>query len=114
MNLFIYSLIFVFGVFISSISQIMLKKSADIKYDNPLKEYLNPRVIIAYAIFFAATLLTIWSYKVIPLSMGPILDSTGYIFVTIFGVTVFKERLSKNKVIALVLIIVGICIYSMS
>lgn len=111
MQLFLYSLIFVFGTFISAISQVILKKSANIKYDNPIREYLNFRVIFSYAIFFAATLLSIVSYKVIPLSMGPILDSTGYIFVTIFGVTIFKEKLNKTKIIALILIIVGICIY---
>lgn len=114
MRLLVYSLISVFGVFISSVSQVILKKSADIKYDNALKEYLNPKVIFAYAIFFSATLLSIIAYKVIPLSMGPVLDATGYIFVTFFGVKIFKEKLTKKKGLALILIIVGILIFSVS
>ncbi len=92
----------------------MLKKAALRKYDSPIKEYLNPLVIFAYAIFFASTLLTILSYKVVPLSLGPILEATSYIYVTIFGVTIFKEHLSKRKLLALSLIIVGIVVYSLS
>lgn len=114
MKILVFSLIFVFGVFISSVSQVILKKSSNIKYDNPICEYLNVRVIVAYGIFFMATLLTIFAYKVIPLSMGPILDATGYIFVTIFGVTIFKESLNSKKIIALALILIGIGIYAVS
>lgn len=114
MKILVFSLIFVFGVFISSVSQVILKKSSNIKYDNPIREYLNVRVIVAYGIFFLATLLTIFAYKVIPLSMGPILDATGYIFVTIFGVTIFKESLNSKKIIALALILIGIGIYAVS
>ena len=114
MKILVFSLIFVFGVFISSVSQVILKKSSNIKYDNPIREYLNVRVIVAYGIFFLATLLTIFAYKVIPLSMGPILDATGYIFVTIFGVTIFKESLNSKKLIALALILIGIGIYAVS
>lgn len=114
MTQLIYSFIFVFGVFISSVSQVILKKAANVTYDNPLKEYLNFRVIFAYFIFFLATLLSIYSYKVLPLSMGPILDSTGYIFVTIWGITIFKEKLNFKKIMALCCIILGIFIYSIA
>lgn len=109
----IYSGIFLLGVFISAISQVILKKAASVKYDSWIREYLNARVIIAYGIFFGATLLTILSYKVLPLSMGPILDATGYIFVTFFGVTIFKESITPKKWIALFLIIFGIIVYSL-
>ena len=47
-----YALIVLLGVFISAISQVMLKKSAVKKYDSRIKEYLNPLVIFAYFIFF--------------------------------------------------------------
>lgn len=107
-----YAMISLIGVFISSVSQVILKKAANKKYDNPIREYLNVPVISAYAIFFAATLLTVYAYKGIPLSMGPVLEAAGYIFVTVFGVTIFKEKINIKKLIALILIISGICIYS--
>lgn len=102
-----------FGVFISAISQVLLKKSAMRDHGSAIKEYLNPFVIFAYTLFVAATLLSVVAYRGIPLSMGPILDATGYIYVTIFGVTIFHERLTAKRVLALALIVTGIIVYSM-
>ena len=81
-SLIAYSGIYLIGVFISAISQVLLKKAAMRTYATPLQEYLNPFVIFAYTIFVAATLLTIISYKVVPLSLGPILEATSYIYIT--------------------------------
>ena len=100
------------GVFISSISQVMLKISAGKNYENKLREYLNPLVIGGYAIFFAATLMTILAYRYIPLSMGAIIEATGYIYITLWGVSIFKEKINKGKLAALALIITGIIIYA--
>lgn len=101
-----------FGVFISAISQVMLKKSAMREHTGPLGEYLNPLVIFAYVLFVGATLLSVIAYRGIPLSMGPILDATGYLYVTAFGVLIFHERLNARRVLALALIIIGIVVYS--
>lgn len=108
----LYALVLVGGVFISSVSQIMLKKSANKKHESFIKEYLNPIVIISYSIFFIATLMSIYAYKGIPLSMGAILDSTGYIFVTVLSTIFLKEKPTFKKIIALTVIISGIIIYS--
>lgn len=112
-NKVLFSLIFIFGVFISSLSQIILKKSAMSQYESKIKEYLNPKVIFAYTIFFGATFCSIFAYKVIPLSFGPILESAGYIFVSLFSWLLLKERISKRKIIGLILIIIGIAIYAL-
>ena len=109
----LYVGIFLFGVFISAVSQVLLKKSAGRQYSSAIREYLNPLVIVAYAMFFGATLLSVYAYKGIPLSMGPILDATGYIYVTIFGITIFHEKLNARRVLALALIILGIVVYSL-
>ena len=108
----VFSIIFLLGVFISSISQIMLKKSAQKEYANKISEYLNPRVIFAYFIFFGATLCSIWAYTVIPLSLGPILESAGYIFVAVLSWLFLKEKITVRKMIGLSIIIIGIIIYS--
>ena len=109
----LYIGIYLLGVLISSISQVLLKKAALHTYDSPLKEYMNPLVITAYAFFFGATLMTILAYKVVPLSMGAILEATAYLYITFFGVTIFKEKIGKKKACALALIIIGIVIYSL-
>ncbi len=50
-----YIALYLFSVFISSVSQILLKRSADQEYENIFKEYLNPNVLIAYTIFFGSS-----------------------------------------------------------
>lgn len=109
----LFALIFLLGVFISSVSQIILKKSSQIEYGSKIKEYLNPRVIFAYIIFFGATLCSVWAYTVIPLSFGPILESAGYIFVAVLSWLFLKEKISFKKIIGLSVIIIGIIIYSL-
>lgn len=108
-----YVLILIVGTFISSISQVLLKKAAMKDYENVIREYLNPFVIFAYVLFFVSTLASLWAYKGIPLSMGPVLEGSAYIFVTFFGVMIFREKLSIRKVFALFLILSGILVYSL-
>ena len=78
-----------------------------------LKEYLNPLVIIACTIFVGTTLLSVYAYKGIPLFKGPVLEATSYIYITIFGVCIFKEKLNPKKIVALLLIVGGILVYSL-
>ena len=51
----IYACVLLLGVFVSAISQVMLKKSAMKQYDSKIKEYMNPLVIIAYIMFVGTT-----------------------------------------------------------
>lgn len=108
----IYASLILIGTFIASISQVMLKKAAEKKYSSWIFEYLNPVVTIAYVLFFGTTLLSVFAYKVIPLSMGPLLEATSYIYVTIFGVKIFGEKINKGKILSLILIVTGIAVYS--
>lgn len=108
----LYAGVLLLGVFVSAISQVMLKKAALKTYDSPIREYLNPLVIFAYVLFVGTTLLSILAYRGIPLSMGPVLEATSYIYVTIFGITIFKEKINRKKLLALLLIIIGIIVYS--
>lgn len=109
----IFSLIYLSGVFISAIAQIILKKSAGKEYESKIREYLNPYVIIAYAIFFGATFCTIYAYKGVPLSFGPILAASEYVFVAILSKLFLKENINLKKFIGLSVIIAGIIIYSL-
>lgn len=108
-----YVLLFVFSVFIASVSQTILKISAEKKYDSRLQEYLNPKVIIAYGMFFLSSLITVVAYKYVPLSMGPILESSGYIFVTLLGFFVLHEKIGKKKLMGLLVILAGITIFNL-
>ena len=113
MNTYMYALLILIGTFIAAISQVMLKIEANKPHDSHLREYLNPLVIIAYVLFVGTTLLSILAYRGIPLSMGPILEATSYIYITVFGVKIFKEKMNRGKAAALLLIVCGIVVYSL-
>ena len=111
-ELIIYSLILLSSVFISSVSQILLKKSAEKSYPSKIQEYLNPYVIIGYGLFFGCTLLSMFALKVVPLSMSPIIEAFGYIFVAALSFFFLKEKFTRKQLIGTVLIILGVVVYS--
>ena len=112
-ELMIYSLIYISSVFVSSVSQILLKKSAEKEYRSPIFEYLNPRVIIAYGMFFMAMLITMFALRVVPLSLGNLLEGVGYIFIPVLGYFFLGEKMSVNKLIGSAFIIAGIAVYAL-
>lgn len=109
-----YVIILLFSVFISAISQVLLKKAAVMPHRSLIEEYFNVRVITAYIMFFLSTFLSLYAYKGIPLSLGTVLEGTGYVYAAFFGVTIFKERLTKARLAALCLIITGILFYAVA
>ena len=108
-----FSCVFVGSVFISSVSQILLKKSANKTYESTLKEYLNPLVIIAYGMFFCSMLITMYCYRFVDVSAGPILESAGYIFVAVLGAVFLKERFTAKKLIGMLVLLAGIALFSL-
>ena len=108
-----YIIIFLISILISSISQTILKASANQQHESSVKEYLNFRVIFAYGLFFLSSFITVFAYKNVSLSLGPVLEATGYIFVTILGVLFLKECVSCRKFIGLAFILLGVFIFNL-
>lgn len=102
--------IFILSVFIASCAQIILKKSANSKHKNILKEYLNWNVIFGYTLMGLSTLGAIFAYRGIDLKNGPILESVGYTFIFILSWIFLNEKPTLNKFFGVVLIIIGIII----
>ncbi len=109
----LYALILLVSVFVSAVSQVMLKVSANREHASTVREYANPLVIGAYAMFVLSTLMTVYAYKEVPLSLGPVLESTSYLYVTAFGALIFKEKVTPRKLVALALIVGGICVFAL-
>ena len=105
------TIILFLSVFISAISQILLKKSALKKWKNPLREYLNLYVITAYTIFFTAVFLDLLALRKVNLSLVPDAEASSYIFVIILSRIFLKEKLSKLKALAILLIMTGIILF---
>jgi drug/metabolite transporter (DMT)-like permease len=102
-----------FGVLISSLSQILLKKSANESDDTFFQMYFNWRVILAYTIFFISTIISLIAYKYIPLSFGVVIEVTEYAFIALFSYLLLKERISKSKLTGLILIVLGVIIFTL-
>lgn len=106
-----YVAIFLLSVFISSVSQTILKTSANEVHENAWKEYLNLKVVAAYVMFFASSLITVLAYRYVSLSMGTVLEASGYIFIAILGYFFLKEHIGRRKLIGLCCILLGIIIF---
>lgn len=111
MNNSFYVLFLFLSVFISAISQLLLKKSALIKYKSFIREYLNPLVITAYFLFFTAVLIDLLCLKFVPLSFVPVIETSSYAFIIILSRIFFQEKLPLKKIIGISIIIIGILIY---
>ncbi len=105
--------VFLVGAFLSAVSQALLKKSALEPHKGRLGEYLNAKVVAAYALVAAVLLANMTvGYRKVTLSESGVLSSTSYIYVFAFGALFFRERITRRKFAGLVLILVGIAVYS--
>ncbi|MEG1008541.1 MAG: EamA family transporter [Clostridia bacterium] len=107
-----FQLIFILSVVIASFSQILLKKSANIKRNNKISEYINVFVISAYGMLLISTILTMCAYKKLQLSQGMILESLSYIIVPVLSYMFLKEKISLKEIVGIITIILGIIIFS--
>ena len=105
-----FILIMAAGAFLTAVSQLLLKESANREHKNFLAEYLNWRVILAYAIFFGVLLSNTYAYTRVDMKYGSIIDTLAYVFVFLLSVFILHEKISKRKLIGNLLIIAGILI----
>lgn len=103
--------LYLLAVVIASCSQILLKKSAMKQYTSFIREYLNPYVIIGYGMLFGSMILTILAYKGIEFKNGPIMESLGYVLVIIMSRFIFKEKITRSKVLGTLLILIGVTVF---
>lgn len=107
-----YYFIVILGIFACACSQILLKESADKNHKGWIREMLNWRVAVAYAIFFGSLLINITAMsKGVNLKDLPILESLGYIFVPVLSYLILKEKISKATIISMFLILSGIIVF---
>lgn len=101
------------AVFIASVSQILLKKSAQIEHRHILSKFLNWRVILGYILLLGTTIINVFAYRGVELKVTPMIESTGIIWVTILAVCFLGERPSKRAILSIVVTIIGIIVFSM-
>lgn len=107
-------LMMVGGVLLSSLSQILLKKSAEKNRDSKsfLAQYLNPLVIGGYLLLLASMLIPLYAYQVVDLKYGAVIESLGYVFILILSALFIHEKITKRKLIGNGLIVLGVIVFS--
>ena len=100
------------GIFMCSMSQIFLKRSANAYHSSRVFEFVNPLVFSAYAVFFISLLINIWAMSHgLLLKELTILEALGYVFVPFLSSIILKERITKRAVCATSIIIIGLIIF---
>lgn len=108
-NMFL--LIALFSVIIASFSQVMLKLGAGKAYNSKIREYLNFYVIIGYGMLFLSMILTIVAYSHLSYLSVPVVEAVGYVLVPVLSYLIFKEKLTKRKLLGILFILLGIMVY---
>lgn len=107
----IYMIVLVASVLIAAFAQILLKKGAEKHYDSWLREYLNVFVICGYGLMFLSMVITTFAYSGLDYTNVPVVESLGYVFVLILSYLFFREKVTKQKVLGIAIILLGIVVY---
>lgn len=100
------------SITLTGISQTLLKIGA--RNDNtPLGVYLNPATMMGYFMFLIVTVCSIFALKGLELKFFYALASLNYVVVMMLSRIVLKEGLSKNSIVALCLIVVGVMVFNL-
>jgi len=101
------------AVLLGSLAQIPLKKSSQTRHNSLLAYFVNIHTLTGYSIMFLASGFSFISVRHIELKFLPIIESLGYVYVLFIGYLAFNERISIKEILASLLIISGVIVFSM-
>ncbi|WP_026509476.1 multidrug ABC transporter [Butyrivibrio sp. LC3010] len=106
-----FIVLMLFGQLLASVSQIMLKQSSLKEYHGFIRQYLNVLVIGGYGLLVVSMLVAIICYGHMPYMYVVIIEPVGYILVMFLSRMIFKEKITKNKIWGMILIMAGILVF---
>ena len=107
-----YKILVVFSVFAAACAQMLLKQGAKKDYPSFIKQYLNPWVISGYGIMGLSLLLNIFCMsKGVMVKEVSIIESLSYLFVPLLSFVIFKETISRRKILAIGVIMSGVIVF---
>jgi len=103
-----------FSVVLSSLSQVLLKKSSSETKKHWVFEYLNPKVVVAYCTIFVCMLLTIFAFTGMYYRYGAVIESLAYLLIMMFSRFFMEEKITKRRVLGNLIIVLGVIIFTVS
>lgn len=101
-------------MFAAACAQMLLKQGARKEYASWWRQYINPWVIGGYAIMMGSLVLNVWCMnKGVLVKEVSTIESLSYLFVPVLALLLFKEKLTKRKICAIGIIILGIVLFFM-
>jgi small multidrug resistance pump len=109
------SIIFLVLVIASTgFSQTLLKLGANQAHEKRLfLAYVNPYTLIAYMLYFAVTIFTVYALKDTPLKLFYSTTSLKFVLILILSRLILREKIDYSKIIAIGLIVFGVIIFNM-
>ncbi|MCL2827562.1 MAG: EamA family transporter [Oscillospiraceae bacterium] len=109
-----YILVALVSVVLSSLAQILLKKSSAEEKRHLIFDYLNVKVAAAYGIIFFCMLLVIYAFTGMHYRYGAVIESLAYLLIMLFSRAFLKEKLTRRRVIGNCIIVLGVLIFTIS
>ena len=93
-------------------SQMMLKRSAQQRYASWWREYINIWVISGYSIMVLSLLINLWAIHIGVLAQEvSIIECINYLLIPLGAWWIFKEPITRRKMVAIGIIIVGVIVF---
>jgi len=103
------------AVMLTGISQTLLKIGADsgARSNRFLDSYLNPPTITAYGLILLVTILSVYALRDLPLKVFYSLTALNFIIVLGLSAVFLREEVSRDKVVAIGLIVFGVIVFNL-
>lgn len=106
-----YHLLLLLSVVVAAISQLLLKKGAVAPSEGKYPTYLNFFTMGGYCLLLCVTILNLLIFKYLTMVTIVFFLPITYIVIAVGSSVFFGEKITKNKIIATILIFAGLSLY---
>ena len=109
-----YYLVAYGSVILVACAQLLLKKGASLTQNkNFLRSFINPYSLLAYCLLVLITLCNLYALKVVQLKEMAFILALPFVLVPLLSMALFKERLTRQQLLGVLLIIVGALVFNL-
>lgn len=106
-------LLTLFVVVFTSIGHLLLKMAATRVAESGGRIYTHPLSVIGYGIFAFVAFLSIYAMKGLEMKVFFALNSLTYICIPVLALLVLRESFTRDKVIGVIVISVGVLLFNL-